>query len=99
MTSERVVNFNPAPAAIPLETLERAARELVSFEGSGMSILEHSHRGQVYERVHHETLSLLRELLNVPAGYQILLLQGGAHQQFAMVPMNLRTDASAGDYV
>ena len=99
MTIDRVVNFNPGPAALPLEVLERAARELVNFEGSGMSILEHSHRGPVYERVHHETLSLLRELLNVPAGYQILLLQGGAHQQFAMVPMNLRTDAHAGDYV
>lgn len=99
MTIDRVVNFNPGPAALPLEVLERAARELVNFEGSGMSILEHSHRGPVYERVHQEALSLLRELLSVPAGYQILLLQGGAHQQFAMVPMNLRSDTHAGDYV
>ncbi|HET8936688.1 MAG TPA: 3-phosphoserine/phosphohydroxythreonine transaminase [Polyangiales bacterium] len=98
-STNRVVNFNPGPAALPLEALERAARELVNFEGSGMSILEHSHRGPVYERVHDEALSLLRELLNVPSGYRILLLQGGAHQQFAMVPMNLRTDAHVGDYV
>jgi phosphoserine aminotransferase len=79
--------------------LERAAREMLNFEGSGMSILEHSHRAPVYERVHQEAIALLRELLGVPAGYRILLLQGGAHQQFAMVPMNLRTDSHAGDYV
>lgn len=97
--TDRVVSFNPGPAALPLEVLERAAHELVNFEGSGMSILEHSHRAPVYERVHHEAIALLRELLAVPEGYQILLLQGGAHQQFAMVPMNLRTDAHAGDYV
>lgn len=97
--SERVVSFNPGPAALPLVVLERAAREMVNFEGSGMSILEHSHRGAVYERVHHEAIALLRELLSVPSSYQILLLQGGAHQQFAMVPMNLRSDQHAGDYV
>lgn len=97
--TDRVVNFNPGPAALPREVLERAAHELLSFEGSGMSILEHSHRSASYERVHQEALALLRELLGVPAGYQILLLHGGAHQQFAMVPMNLRTDAHAGDYV
>jgi len=91
--TDRVVSFNPGPAALPLEVLERAARELVNFEGSGMSILEHSHRAPVYERVHGEAIALLRELLGVPESYQILLLQGGAHQQFAMVPMNLRTDA------
>jgi phosphoserine aminotransferase len=96
--TDRVVNFNPGPAALPREVLERAARELVNFEGSGMSILEHSHRGKVYERVHDEALQLLRELLGIPAAYRVLLLQGGAHQQFAMVPMNLRSDTHAGDY-
>jgi phosphoserine aminotransferase len=95
----RVVNFNPGPAALPQAVLTRAAGEMLDFEGSGMSILEHSHRGKVYERVHHEAIGLLRELLDVPAQFQILLLQGGAHQQFAMVPMNLRTEVSAGDYV
>jgi phosphoserine aminotransferase len=97
--TERVVNFNPGPAALPLSVLERAAGELVDFEGSGMSILEHSHRGPVYERVHCEAIALLSELLGVPSSYRILLLQGGAHQQFAMVPMNLRSDGHAGDYV
>lgn len=95
----RVVNFNPGPAALPVSVLERAARELMDFEGSGMSILEHSHRGKVYERVHQEALDLLRELLDVPPSHRILLLQGGGHQQFAMVPMNFRTDTHAGDYV
>lgn len=97
--NERVVSFNPGPAALPLSALERAADELLNFEGTGMSILEHSHRGEAYERVHQEALGLLRELLVIPASHRILLLQGGAHQQFAMVPMNLRSDKHAGDYV
>ena len=97
--TERVANFNPGPAALPLEVLQRAAQEMLSFEGSGMSILEHSHRGPVYERVHGEAIALLTQLLRVPESHRILLLEGGAHQQFAMVPMNLRTDVHAGDYV
>lgn len=95
----RVINFNPGPAALPLSALEQAQRELLDFEDTGMSILEHSHRGAVFERVHEEALALLRELLEVPSTHRILLLQGGAHLQFAMLPMNFRSDAHAGDYV
>jgi len=95
----RAINFNPGPAALPLQALTLAQEELLDFEGSGMSILEHSHRGKVYGRVHEEALQLLRELLTVPSSHRILLLQGGAHQQFAMVPLNFRSDAHAGDYV
>lgn len=85
----RVMNFNAGPATLPLPALERAKEELLDLSGSGMSVMEHSHRGPEYEAVHHEALSLLRELLAVPDDMEVLFLQGGATQQFAQVPMNL----------
>jgi phosphoserine aminotransferase len=96
---KRVVNFNPGPAALPLPALERAQRELLDFEGTGMSIMEHSHRGKDYERVHDEALTLLRELFAVPADYQILFLQGGATMQFALIPFNFLPAGRSADYV
>jgi phosphoserine aminotransferase len=87
--AKRVHNFNPGPATLPLSVLEQARDEMLDYGGTGMSILEHSHRGKAYEALHKETITRLRELLGVPSSYAILLLQGGAHQQFAMVPMNL----------
>lgn len=95
----RVRNFNPGPAALPLPALERAQRELLDFEGTGMSILEHSHRGRAYSAVHEEAMALVRELLRVPEDYEILFLQGGASQQFAVVPMNLLLPGKSADYV
>lgn len=95
----RVHNFNPGPSAIPLPALERARDELLDFQGSGMSIMEHSHRGKVYEAVHDEALSLVRRLMNVPESHDILFLQGGATLQFAQVPMNLRHEGQSADYV
>jgi phosphoserine aminotransferase len=97
--SNRVINFNAGPAGLPLEALERAQRELLDFEGTGMSILEHSHRGRDYERVHNEAISLLRELLAIPDDYYVLLMQGGASAQFAFVPMNLLPAGKSADYV
>ena len=84
---------------MPLQALERAQKELLDFEGTGMSILEHSHRGKAYEKVHDEAIALLTQLLSIPESHQVLFMQGGASAQFALVPMNLRTDAHAGDYV
>lgn len=98
-TMARVHNFNPGPAALPLPVLERAQREMLDFEGSGMSIMEHSHRGKVYEAVHDEALARLRRLMSVPETHDILFLTGGATQQFAQVPMNLRADGQSADYV
>jgi phosphoserine aminotransferase len=95
----RVINFNAGPAALPLAALERAERELVDFGGTGMSIMEHSHRGKAYEAVHNEAIALVRELLGVPDDYHVLLLQGGASQQFAVVPMNLLPAGKSADYV
>lgn len=97
--ANRVINFNPGPAALPLEALERAQRELLDWEGTGMSILEHSHRGKDYERVHNEAISLIHELCGLPDDYQVLLLQGGATQQFPLLPMNLLPVGRSADYV
>ncbi|HEU4410966.1 MAG TPA: 3-phosphoserine/phosphohydroxythreonine transaminase [Polyangiaceae bacterium] len=97
--AKRVHNFNPGPATLPLAVLEQARDELVDYRGTGMSILEHSHRGKAYEAVHHETLARLRALLGVPGDYAVLLVQGGAHQQFAMAPMNLLPPGGHAAYV
>jgi phosphoserine aminotransferase len=95
----RTMNFNAGPAALPLAALERARAELTDFAGSGMSVMEHSHRGKEYEKVHDEAIALLRELLGVPASHEVLFLQGGASQLFAQLPMNLLDDGAVADYV
>jgi phosphoserine aminotransferase len=95
----RAHNFNAGPAGLPLPALERAQRELIDFEGTGMSIMEHSHRGKAYEAVHQEAIRLTRELCGVPDDYYVLLLQGGASQQFAVVPMNLLPQGKSADYI
>lgn len=95
----RVANFNAGPSTLPIKALERAQAELLDINGSGMSIMEHSHRGKVYEAIHNEAVGLVRELLNVPENYDVLLLQGGASQQFAVVPMNLLPAGKSADYV
>lgn len=95
----RVHNFSPGPAAIPLPALERARDEMLDFAGSGMSIMEMSHRGKVYDAVHQEALDLVRRLMQVPAEYDILFLQGGATQQFAQIPLNFRGPEQSADYI
>jgi phosphoserine aminotransferase len=95
----RAINFNAGPAALPLAALERAQRELLDLEGTGMSVIEHSHRGKAYEKVHNEAIALVRELFGVSDSYEVLFLQGGASQQFAMVPMNLLTSERTADYL
>ncbi|MCP3104408.1 3-phosphoserine/phosphohydroxythreonine transaminase [Myxococcus sp. K15C18031901] len=95
----RVINFNPGPAGLPLPALERARDELLDFEHSGMSVMEHSHRGREYEAVHNEAIALLTELLGIPTSHQVLFLTGGASQQFAQVPMNFLTPGTSADYL
>ena len=85
----RVKNFNAGPAALPLPALERAREEFLDFAGSGMSVMEHSHRGKEYEACHDEAIALLKELLAVPDTHEVLFVQGGASQLFAQIPMNL----------
>ena len=88
---ERVFNFAAGPAVMPEEALRRAAEEMLSYGGSGMSVMEMSHRSGAYQAVFDRTVGLVRELMGVPDGYEILMLQGGATGQFAAVPMNLLT--------
>ena len=95
----RAINFSAGPAGLPLPALERARDELLDYAGSGMSIMEQSHRGKVYEAVHHEAQALLRELLGVPETHQVLFLQGGARQHFAQVPMNFLPPGGSADYL
>ncbi|MBM4143703.1 MAG: 3-phosphoserine/phosphohydroxythreonine transaminase [Lentisphaerae bacterium] len=94
----RVYNFSAGPAVLPLEVLEEAQRELTDFGGSGMSIMEASHRGKEYSAVHEEAVAGTRELLGLSDDYAVLFLQGGASTQFAMVPMNLLGDGQTADY-
>ena len=88
---DRVYNFAAGPAAMPLEALQTAAREMCCYGSTGMSVMEMSHRSKMYLPIYQETVSLVRELMHVPDNYSILLLQGGATQQFAAIPMNLMT--------
>ncbi|MGB9340555.1 MAG: 3-phosphoserine/phosphohydroxythreonine transaminase [Polyangiales bacterium] len=95
----RVINFSAGPATLPLPALEYAHNEFLDHEGTGMSLIEHSHRGAAYAKVHEETKSLFRELMNVPDTHEVLFMQGGASGQFALVPMNLRGAGQSADYI
>ncbi|MDI6775460.1 MAG: 3-phosphoserine/phosphohydroxythreonine transaminase [Verrucomicrobiota bacterium] len=95
----RAHNFSAGPAALPVEALEQAQRELVEYKDSGMSLLESSHRGKDYEAVHNEAAANIRELLGLGDEHAVLFLQGGASAQFAMAPMNLLTPGTTADYV
>ncbi len=94
----RAYNFCAGPATLPLAVLEEAQRDLIDFRGSGMSILECSHRGKEYSAVHEEAVHNIRELLNLSDDYAVLFLQGGASSQFAMVPVNLLGEGQTADY-
>ncbi|MDF2696197.1 MAG: phosphoserine aminotransferase [Labilithrix sp.] len=96
----RAMNFNAGPAALPFAALERAREELLDFEGSGMSIMEHSHRGKVYEKVHNEATALVAELLGTPLDkWDVLFVQGGASMAFAQIPMNFLGPNMTADFV
>ena len=95
----RVFNFAPGPAMMPLEALETAAREMTSYKNTGVSVMEMSHRSKMNLEIFDETVKLIRELMAVPDEYAVLLLQGGATGQFAAVPMNLLTGSGKADYV
>ncbi len=97
--ANRVINFYAGPAGLPLPALERAQAELLDFEGTGMSVMEISHRSKEYDAVHNEAIGLVRELLNVPDNFKVLLLQGGGNLQFAMLPMNILHSGRKADYI
>lgn len=95
----RPYNFYAGPAALPIEVLEQAQAEMIDYKGIGMSIMEISHRSKEYEEIHNEAQQLFKELLQLPAGYKVLFLQGGASTQFSMIPMNFLPLGKIGNYV
>ena len=94
----RAYNFGAGPAVLPEEVLAEAQRELLDYRGSGMSIMEQSHRGKDYDAIHQEAIDNVSKLLGLPDDYAVLLLQGGATGQFAMVPLNLLGPGQTADY-
>ena len=98
MTQERVYNLSAGPSMLPLEVLERAGSEITNYQGSGMSVMEMSHRSKVFQKIFDDTQARLRRLLKVPEDYQILFLQGGASTQFSAVPLNLIGRTGRADY-
>ena len=97
--THRIHNFCAGPCTLPLTVLEEARAELTDFQGCGMSVLEISHRSARFEALHHETLALASRLIGAPDDFQALLLPGGAHQQFDMIPLNLLADGGSAAYI
>ena len=95
----RIYNFSAGPAVLPLEVLEEARDEMVDYKGSGMSVMEMSHRGKVYAAIHEEAKQNLRDLLGLTDDYEVIFVQGGASLQFAMLPMNFLGEGKVADYV
>ena len=98
MGKERVYNFSAGPSMLPLEVLARAGAEITNYQGSGMSVMEMSHRSKVFDKIFRDTQDNFRRLFHVPEEYSILFLQGGASTQFSMVPMNLIGRTGKADY-
>jgi len=96
---KRAFNFNAGPAALPEAVLAKAEKEMMNYQGSGMAVMELSHRSKEFEEINDRTKKLLSKLLDIPAEYEILFLQGGASLQFSMIPMNLLESGSTADYV
>jgi len=95
----RVYNFSAGPSMLPESVLKKAADEMLDYKGTGMSVMEMSHRSKVYEAIVDNADSLLRKLMNLPENYTVLFLQGGASLQFTMVPMNLMSNNKKADYL
>src|SRR5262249_53257194 len=97
--TERIFNFGAGPAVLPEPVLQEAQRDLYALSGVGMSILEISHRSKAFDEIIQGCEADIRKLAGVPAGYQVLFLQGGASLQFSMVPMNLMPSGGKADYI
>ena len=95
----RVYNFSAGPSMLPEPVLNKAAAELLDYQGSGQSVMEMSHRSKVFMGIYEEAQALWREVMGIPENYKVLFLQGGASSQFAAVPMNLMTKSGKADYV
>ncbi len=98
MFNERIYNFSAGPSMLPLPVLQQAQKELLNCHGSGMSVMEMSHRSSSFDSIFQDTKARLRKVLNVPESHEILFLQGGATTQFSMVPLNLMGEGGRADY-
>ena len=98
MSDQRVYNFSAGPSMLPLPVLKRAGSEITNYRGSGMSVMEMSHRSKVFLQIFQEAQDKLRRMMNVPDGYKILFLQTGASGQFSMIPLNLISKTGKADY-
>lgn len=96
---ERVFNFSAGPSMLPLPVLEKAQKDMLNYEGSGMSVMEMSHRSPVYDAIIKDAEAKLRQLMNIPDNYKVLFLQGGASTQFSAVPLNLLNKSGKADYI
>ena len=94
-----IYNFSAGPAVLPREVLQQAREEMLDWHGSGMSVMEMSHRGKEYMGIHAQAEADLRELMGIPSNYKVLFLQGGGHLQFSMIPLNLLRGKSSADYL
>ena len=95
----KIYNFSAGPACLPEPVLNATQKAAIEYRGTGMSVMEMSHRSEPIVDLFHETTSRVRELLDVPSNYHVLWLQGGASMQFAMVPINLLSNGSTADYI
>ena len=98
MGNDRVYNFSAGPSMLPLEVLERAGAEITNYQGSGMSVMEMSHRSKAFMEIHAQAEEKLRRIMNIPEGYKPLFLQTGATGQFAAIPLNLMGEKNSADY-
>lgn len=99
MENKRIFNFSAGPSMLPVEVMEKAAQEMTNYNGSGMGVMEMSHRSKVYDAIIKDTEAKFRRVLGVPDNYKVLFLQGGATLQFAMIPMNLMIKNKKADYL
>ena len=97
--TERIFNFSAGPAVLPLEVLEEAREDLLSLRGTGIGVLEHSHRGKAFTAVRDEAEAAIRKVGSIPDNYKVLFIQGGASLQFAMLPINFLSEGQTADYV
>ena len=97
--SDRVYNFSAGPSVLPEEVLKKAAEDMLNYNNTGMSVMEMSHRSKMYEAIINEAEASLRRLMNIPDNYKVLFLQGGAHLQFSMIPLNFFKNTKRADFV
>lgn len=99
MKYDRIWNFNPGPAAVPLDVLEQVHENWFNYAGTGMNVMEWSHRSKEYDEIHNQTIALVRKLFGMSDDFHVMFLQGGASLQFAMAPMNFLGDGKVADYI